>query len=145
MSLPLPLKKGGNCIIPENTEITGSCEDWLKRSRADLALAKVPLPEGGVFEDLVFHAQQAAEKAIKAVYIKKEMRFRYTHDIAKLLTGLAATGLALNEEIKLAADLTSYAWESRYPYIGEPVTEEEYREAVRLAETVVAWAEGLIR
>jgi HEPN domain-containing protein len=131
--------------MPENSIIPGSCEDWLKRARADLALAKIPLPEGGMLEDLAFHAQQAAEKAIKAIYIQKGMRFRYTHDIAKLLSGLAATGLNLNEEIKSSADLTIYASESRYPFVGEPVTEEEYQEAVRLAEMVVTWAERQIR
>lgn len=41
--------------------------------------------------------------------------------------------------------LTRFAWESRYPYLGEQVTEEEYREAVRQAETVIAWAEKQIK
>jgi len=57
------------------------------------------------------------------------------------LTGMS---LPLDETIKSAATLTTYAWESRYPYLGEPVTEEEYREAIRQAEIVVSWAERLI-
>ena len=42
--------------------------DWLRRARSSMALAKAgqPTPEV-LFEDLAFHAQQAAEKAIKAV------------------------------------------------------------------------------
>lgn len=40
-----------------------------------------------------------------------------------------------------AVILTSFAWESRYPGFGEPVTAEEYREAIQHAETVVTWAE----
>lgn len=42
------------------------------------------------------------------------------------------------------AALTPYATELRYEIGGEAVDEDEYREAVRLAETVVTWAEGVI-
>ncbi len=44
-----------------------------------------------------------------------------------------------------ADSLTMFAWESRYPYIGEPVTEKEYREAIRKAETVIGWVEDKLR
>ena len=63
-------------------QVPGSNEEWLRRAKADLALARTALPEGGVYEDLSFHAQQAAEKAIKAVYVKLGSRFAYTRDIA---------------------------------------------------------------
>ena len=127
--------------MPDIRQIPGSCEQWLSRAKADLALARTALPEGGVYEDLAFHAQQAAEKAIKAVYVKMEKRFAYTHDIAELLSGLDRLSVPLTEEVKEAADLSTYAWESRYPYVGDPVTKEEHQEAVRHAETVIAWAE----
>jgi len=55
--------------------IPGSPSDWLRRARSDLALAKAPLPSGALYEDLCFHAQQAAEKAIKAVYRTREREF----------------------------------------------------------------------
>ena len=38
-----------------------------------------------VYDDLSFHALQAAEKAIKAVYVKLGMRFPYTHDIGAIV------------------------------------------------------------
>jgi hypothetical protein len=41
----------------------------MDRAKGDLALARAPLPEGGFYEDLCFHAQQAAEKALKSVYL----------------------------------------------------------------------------
>jgi HEPN domain-containing protein len=41
-----------------------------------LALAAVSVPPGAVYEDLCFHAQQAAEKALKAVYVQRGWRFR---------------------------------------------------------------------
>ena len=59
--------------MPQDKHVPGSPEDWLARAIGDLALARVPLPEGGYYEDLCFHAQQAAEKAIKAVYKKHDL------------------------------------------------------------------------
>ncbi len=44
----------------------GSAADWLRRARSDLALASAPRPDGVLLEDLAFHGQQAAEKAIRA-------------------------------------------------------------------------------
>jgi len=129
--------------MPDKELIPGSSADWINRAKADLALARVPLPEGAMFEDLCFHAQQAAEKAIKAVYVYRAARFRYTHDIAELLTGLIQMGLSFTDEIKEAATLSDYVWQ-RYPGPAEPVTEEEYQKAIRLAQSVLVWAENLI-
>jgi HEPN domain-containing protein len=53
--------------------------EWLPRARSNLAHAKSRTPEV-CLEDLCFDAQQAAEKAIKAVYICRSLVFRYTHD-----------------------------------------------------------------
>jgi HEPN domain-containing protein len=130
-------------VLPDR-EIPGSPADWLARARGDLALARVPLPEGALYEDLCYHAQQAAEKAIKAVYRASNLAFRYTHDLAQLLGGLMSYGVAVPLEIRQAADLTVFAWQARYPGSGEPVAEPEYRQAVALAEQVVRWAESLV-
>jgi HEPN domain-containing protein len=48
------------------------------------------------------------------------------------------------EEIWEASDLTRFAVETRYPIPAELVTEEEYREAVQLAERVLQWAASII-
>lgn len=127
--------------MPQDRPTPGSPQDWLGRAKGDLALARTPLPEGAFYEDLCFHAQQAAEKALKAVYQYRGWTFRYTHDLEELITGLKKQGMAIPPEVEDAIVLTSFAWEARYPGLGEPVTVEEYREAIQQAETVVAWAE----
>jgi hypothetical protein len=43
-----------------------------------------------------------------------------------------------------AAGLSDYAVASRYPGTSEPVEDEEYREAIHMAEAVVYWAEKVI-
>jgi|YNPMSStandDraft_1061717.scaffolds.fasta_scaffold00916_4 HEPN domain-containing protein len=131
-------------MLPPSNPIPGSPEQWLARAKADLALAKVPLPPGGCYEDLCFHAQQAAEKALKAIYVARGQGFRYVHDLEELLTGLQKNGLRIPEAIQHAAILTSYAVETRYPGMTDPVTAEEYRQAVFLAEQVVRWAEQML-
>lgn len=44
--------------------------DWLRQAEADLESAGTSL-RGGHFEWACFAAQQAAEKAVKAIYVKK--------------------------------------------------------------------------
>ena len=63
----------------------GSPHDWMRRARSDLALACAPRPDGVLYEDLCYHAQQAAEKALKAIYRYREREFSYTHDIGELV------------------------------------------------------------
>jgi len=130
--------------MSSNRPLPGSAEDWLSRARGDLALARVPLPEGGYYEDLCFHAQQAAEKAIKSVYVKHGWTFRYVHDLDELLTGLKRREVDVPTSVEEATVLTPYAFEARYPSLAEPLTEEEYRRAVALAERVVHWAEKIV-
>ena len=48
--------------------------EWLNRARSNLALAKAKR-KGVYLEDLCFDAQQAAEKAIKALLIKVDVDF----------------------------------------------------------------------
>jgi len=43
-----------------------------------------------------------------------------------------------------AKRMTSYAVGSRYPGFDDPVTETEWREAVRIAKTVLDWATSII-
>jgi HEPN domain-containing protein len=122
----------------------GSPREWLKRANGDLALASAPLPPGGFYEDLCFHAQQAAEKALKAIYLDRGWTFRYVHDVEKLLTGLRENGLKVPGTVGQAVLLTGYAFEARYPGLGEPVTEGDHKRALRLARAVLRWAESVI-
>jgi HEPN domain-containing protein len=110
-----------------------------------LALAKQPKPEEAIWEDQCFLAQQAAEKALKAVYQNRGLMFRFVHDLKELGKGLEQGGLRIPPEVREAIILTRYAFETRYPGPFEPVTELEYKRALALAEAVVSWADKIIR
>ncbi|MGH2353198.1 MAG: HEPN domain-containing protein [Chloroflexota bacterium] len=116
---------------------------WIRYARADLALAGVPLPENGMWETLCYHAQQAAEKAIKAVLLHYHTEFPSIHNIERLVA-LLPPDLERTGTLSAAGQLTCYAAVMRYR-VSEPlVTEAEYRNAVRLADSVEAWAERVI-
>ena len=121
----------------------GSPRDWLRYARADLAIAKIPLPEEGLYEQLCFHAQQAVEKCLKAVLIEKGIAFPKTHSI-EFLVDLLPADCPRTDDLVASAQLTGYATVFRYPGEEEPISEAIYHEAVRLAEAVFAWAEQQI-
>jgi HEPN domain-containing protein len=119
--------------------------EWLNRARSNLIKARQGANLPGVYlEDLCFDAQQAAEKAIKAIFIHLQVNFPYTHDLAWLLTLVERAGQIIPEQVKLAVILSDYAVEARYPGLAEPVSDEEYREAILLATEVVEWAESIV-
>ena len=118
--------------------------EWLNRAMSNLALAKSKIP-GTYLEDLCFEAQQAAEKAIKAVMIRRNIEFPYVHDLARLLSMLDEAGEEIPAVVRKAEELTRYALITRYPGIARPVSEQEYAEAVAVAEEVVRWADEQIR
>lgn len=130
--------------MPHEEGAVGAPDEWLRHAKSNLAIAKEPKPAEALWEHLCFEAQQAAEKAVKAVLVFRGIEFPKTHDLRVLLMIADPTGRELPEEIWQAADLTDYAIEPRYPGMGEPVSEEEYRKAVATAEQVVQWAEGII-
>lgn len=123
----------------------GSPGDWLRHARSDLHLARTGRENDDVLpETLCFHAQQAAEKALKAVLVSRSIEFARTHNIRSLVE-LLPVDVSKDAILYHAAVLTDYAVSSRYPSEMEPVTEDELQGAISLAEKVLAWAESVLK
>ncbi len=120
-------------------QASSSAREWMKRAKSHLARARQPKPEEVLWEDFGFDAQQAAEKAVKAVLVHLGAEFPKTHDIRRLLDLAESWGLNVPEAVRLAEQLTPYATEIRYPGDFEPVSEEEFKKELALAEAVVLW------
>jgi len=109
---------------------------WLEKARRDLKVALNELRGSEPFTDIIcFHAQQAAEKYLKAYLTWHEIEFPKTHaleDLVLLAGQKDPAFLALKDEVAL---LTPYAVETRYPEFEEPLLEDA-REAVQVAEKV---------
>jgi HEPN domain-containing protein len=127
--------------MPHEGVGTGSPGDWMRYAKADLDLARVPLPPLSLYEQLCFHAQQAVEKSIKAVLVHHEINFPYSHDLQQLIQLLPADVHWPPLFTETATPLIVYAIISRYPSALEPVLEDEYLEALKIAEKVVQWAD----
>ena len=109
---------------------------WMSYADEDLDLANYALKMPGIrsYRLIAFHAQQCAEKYLKAYLVYHDIDFPYTHDIRKLLK-LCGNAIWI-EKIKNAEELTSFAVTTRYPMLDEKVTENEAVEAVNLASIV---------
>ncbi len=131
--------------MPPNEYDPADPRAWLRRSHSNLARARQgrTAPEI-LYADLCFDAQQAAEKAIKAVLVSQATPFPKTHVIERLLDLVGGSGIEVPPNLCDAAALSDYATHTRYPGPAEAVTEEEWRQAVQLAEQVVQWAEGVV-
>jgi HEPN domain-containing protein len=65
--------------------------------------------------DAVFHAQQAAEKSMKALLTWHGQVFRKTHDLTELGEACARLDPGIDPLLRRAAVLTDYSWRFRYP------------------------------
>ncbi|HTV53826.1 MAG TPA: HEPN domain-containing protein [Terriglobia bacterium] len=108
---------------------------WLKKAALDLYTAHHLISAGelNLRADAVFHAQQAAEKALKGFLAWHDVPFRKTHNIAELGRACAALDGSLEATIDRAVVLTEYAWKFRYP--GEPTepSRDEAEQAITIA------------
>ena len=128
--------------MPPKAGDKGSPQDWMRLARADLALASVPLPPHALYELLCFHAQQAVEKSLKAILVKKGIDFPPTHNL-QILIDLLPKAIKKDKVLTTVAGMTIYAVTSRYPSEIESVTQDEYQEALQAANEVVAWVQAI--
>jgi len=115
-------------------------ELWLRDAQSDLALASVKKTQNMRYAHLCFHAQQTAEKSLKAILIIIGHPVPRTHDLSFLLDQLPTT-LPLPIELIALPVLTKFAVLCRYPGQDEiPISSRDHRQAVALAEATIRWA-----
>jgi len=111
---------------------------WIVKAVEDLRAAEVLLkleePLNGV---ALFHAQQAAEKAMKGFLCWHDQPLKKTHNLIPLGKSCVQIDASLEAFLRPAAKMTDYAWQYRYP--GEPAEPEieEALEAVSIARVVI--------
>jgi len=101
-----------------------------------------PRPASG--GDVAFHAQQAAEKALKAVLAWRDEPFRKTHSIEEPGRACATIDPGLGDLVDAAVPLTEYAWKFRYPGDAGDPTHQEAERAVAAARKLVVAVEALL-
>lgn len=111
-------------------------DEWIRKAEADLATS---MRESAVQDDpnndaICFHAQQCAEKYIKAVLTDNGKRFARTHDLEALLELVLPLDSSWEELRPNLIRLTSSAVEVRYPGVFADVADAT--EAVEIAREV---------
>lgn len=92
----------------------GRYVDWLEEALDDLEAAR-KLFEHGMWSKVCFFSHQAAEKALKALCIKKLSRYVHTHSVARLLEELGGVVNLPLELAERAGRLDRHYIPTRYP------------------------------
>ena len=109
---------------------------WLRYAAEDLTTAETLLAQAHVPpRQACWFAQQAAEKALKAVLIFLQIDFRRTHDL-NVLRDLLPESWQLKTLPSNLKDLNRWAVEARYPEKMREATKTEATEAVEQARAV---------
>jgi HEPN domain-containing protein len=111
--------------------------EWISFAEDDLrmSLCAKRLKSNVPYRLIAYHAQQCAEKYLKAYLVYQNVDFPYTHSIATLIK-LCDKHTPWVKEIQDADLLTPYAITARYPGIERKVTKEEAQRAVEIAQRV---------
>lgn len=131
-------------------ERVAAARAWVGRAANDLRAATHMLAaDPPLVGDALFHAQQVAEKAMKAFLTWHDVPFRKTHDLGEIGRQCVEVDPALEQLCVRAERLTVFAWIFRYP--GDPAEPppEEAREAIALArelyDTILAQLPAEVR
>jgi HEPN domain-containing protein len=115
------------------TEHQAEVQRWLRYAREDLVAAEALVGQRTIApRDVCWLAQQAAEKALKAVLVFLQIDFPRRHDL-DALRNLMPTDWHLKEEHPDLAELTEWAVEARYPGDWPDASEQDARSAVQQA------------
>lgn len=107
-----------------DADIRQKVAQWLEYADEDLRLARhaFSLATGTPYRLIAYHAQQCAEKHLKAFLVHHMIDFPYTHSISRLLE-LCATKASWAADLELTEVLSTYATTARYPGEAETVSE----------------------
>ena len=124
-------------MSPPNTEFFRKAKQWMIYGDEDLRLARhaLTLLSGCPYRLIAYHAQQCAEKYLKAYLVYHRIDFPYTHNISRLLE-LCEENSGWPSKIREAEELTPFAITARYPGEDEKVTKKEALRAVGIAAKI---------
>jgi HEPN domain-containing protein len=87
---------------------------WLRKADSDVQNAEMCLEKEAALDTACFHAQQAAEKFLKAYLTANQVEFPFIHNLEKLVELCAQRDAAFLSIKLLSQELTPYAVELRY-------------------------------
>jgi len=127
-------------------EILQKVNQWVIYAEEDLCLAghALSMSSGCPYRLIAYHAQQCAEKYLKAFLVFHGIDFPYTHNISRLLE-LCAVKADWTETLSEAEELTPFAITARYPGEDEEVTKKEALHAIEIASRLRQVVENALK
>jgi len=121
-------------VRPELARLT---RQWIAIAEEDLLNAEhtLTLRENCPVSTVCFHAQQCAEKYLKALLTCREIEFPKTHDLVALYNRLGKES-GVDTQVADLQPLNRYSVESRYPGVHEPIDRRDASAAVDTARSV---------
>jgi HEPN domain-containing protein len=113
---------------------------WLRKASSGAAAVE-SLLKGGNLDATCFHAQQAAEKYLKAFLTYHAREFPFTHNLAELVELCTTVDTSFRSLASDLAPLTPYAAELRYDDAFAPsreVAQQARNSALRARDFVVS-------
>ena len=111
--------------------------NWLAKADHDLGSArKLASGDDPYLDTAIYHCQQAAEKALKAFLVFVDRPFGKTHSLTALVDVAEPVAGDFYSLRDAAERLTPYATESRYPSDVLQPDDQEFAEALSLADDV---------
>jgi HEPN domain-containing protein len=126
-------------LTPEESE---EAVRLLRAARADLRAARLLAADPAQANEVIgFHAQQAVEKAIKAVLAESGVEIPFTHDLSFLLDIVAERAIRAPQVVAEADWLTPWAVAARY---GASDASLDRETAGTVAHAAVEWAKSVL-
>jgi HEPN domain-containing protein len=112
-------------------------QTWVAKAEEDrLCIANNLAASSVPWSVICFHAQQAAEKYLKALLISRGTRVERTHDLEFLLEECRKHDATLSVLLADCQALSSYAVDSRYPDVLGGDIEKIARDAVAMCDRI---------
>lgn len=91
-------------------------EKWFRKAESDLLVIETCIAaKVETYDACCFHAQQAAEKYLKAYLVSRNISFPKTHDLQLLVKLIITVNPTFNEILPIAIGLIDYGVTPRYP------------------------------
>lgn len=113
-----------------------SAKDWLAKANEDMEIAEDLYNRNKFFGDVCFHAQQSAEKSLKAFLVYHRIVPEKTHNLSMLGEECFKIDNPLKEITVHLDNLNELYIPTRYPFKVE-FTREQAKEAIKSAKIVL--------
>ncbi len=115
-------------------------EKWFKKAEGDLMIIQSVISlQNAPYDLCCFHAQQAAEKYLKAYLIANNIQFPKTHDLIRLLIICKQKNISFSEIDKNCEGITDYGVSPRYPDDIDDLTIKDAQNAYQDALSIKAF------